>query len=61
MDNKQEINSVLIRIKRKLNNMEIDQIKSGSIRSHDTQELLGLTDILERKIKHLMGEENETV
>jgi len=61
MDNRQEINSVLIRIKRKLNNMEIDQIKSGSIRSHDTQELLGLTDILERKIKHLMGEENETV
>ena len=60
MDNRQEINSVLIRIKRKLNNMEIDQIKSGSIRSHDTQELLGLTDILERKIKHLMGEENET-
>lgn len=41
--------------------MEIDQIQSGSLRSHDTQELLGLTDILERKIKHLMGEENETV
>ena len=61
MDNRQEINSVLIRIKRKLNNMEIDQIKSGSIRSHDTQELLGLTDILERKIKHLMEEKNETV
>ena len=61
MDDRQEINSVLIRIKRKLSNMEIDQIKSGSIRSHDTQELLGLTDILERKIKHLMGEENETV
>mgnify|MGYP001421080563 FL=1 len=61
MDDRQEINSVLIRIKRKLNNMEIDQIQSGSLRSHDTQELLGLTDILERKIKHLMGEENETV
>jgi len=61
MDDRQEINSVLIRIKRKLSNMEIDQIKSGSFRSHDTQELLGLTDILERKIKHLMGEENETV
>lgn len=61
MDDRQEINSVLIRIKRKLNNMEIDQIQSGSFRSHDTQELLGLTDILERKIKHLMGEENETV
>ena len=61
MDDRQEINSVLIRIKRKLSNMEIDQIKSGSIRSHDTQELLGLTDILERKIKHLTGEENETV
>ena len=60
MDDRQEINSVLIRIKRKLNNMEIDQIKSGSIRSYDTQELLGLTDILERKIKHLIGEENET-
>ena len=61
MDDRQEINSVLIRIKRKLSNMEIDQKKSGSIRSHDTQELLGLIDILERKIKHLMGEENETV
>ncbi len=61
MDDRQEINSVLIRIKRKLSNMEIDQIQSGSFRSHDTQELLGLTDILERKIKHLMGEENETV
>ena len=61
MDDRQEINSVLIRIKRKLSNMEIDQIKSGSFRSHDTQELLGLTDILERKIKHLIGEENETV
>ena len=60
MDDRQEINSVLIRIKRKLNNMEIDQIQSGSFRSHDTQELLGLTDILERKIKQLMGEENET-
>ena len=57
MDDRQEINSVLIRIKRKLNNMEIDQIQSGSFRSHDTQELLGLTDILERNIKHLMGEE----
>jgi len=61
MDDRQEINSVLIRIKRKLSNMEIDQIQSGSLRSHDTQELLGLTDILERKIKHLMGKENETV
>tara|TARA_B100000963_G_C22184032_1_gene475733 strand:- start:18 stop:203 length:186 start_codon:yes stop_codon:yes gene_type:complete len=61
MDDRQEINSVLIRIRRKLSNMEIDQIKSGSFRSHDTQELLGLTDILERKIKHLMREENETV
>ncbi len=61
MDDRQEINSVLIRIKRKLSNMEIDQIQSGSFRSHDTKELLGLTDILERKIKHLMGEENETV
>ena len=61
MDDRQEINSVLIRIKRKLNNMEIDQIQSGRFRSHDTQELLGLTEILERKIKHLMGEENETV
>ena len=61
MDDRQEINSVLIRIRRKLNNMEIDQIQSGSFRSHDTKELLGLTDILERKIKHLMGEENETV
>ena len=61
MDDRQEINSVLIRIKRKLNNMEIDQIQSGSFRPHDTLELMGLTDILERKIKHFMGEEYETV
>ena len=37
MDDRQEINSVLIRIKRKLSNMEIDQIQSGSFRSHDTR------------------------
>tara|TARA_B100000035_G_scaffold310565_1_gene318582 strand:- start:94 stop:279 length:186 start_codon:yes stop_codon:yes gene_type:complete len=61
MDDRQNIDAVIVRIKRKLSNMQKDQIKSGSFRSHDTQELLGLTDILEAKIKHLMGEENETV
>jgi uncharacterized protein YfkK (UPF0435 family) len=59
MDNRQEINSVIIRIKRKLNIMEIDQIESGSFRSHDTQELLGLIDILERKITQRFGEESD--
>ena len=61
MDDRQNINSVLIRIKRKLNNMEIDQIQSGSFRVHDTQELLALTEILETKVNKLIGEKNETV
>ena len=61
MDDRQYLDSVIVRIKRKLSNMQKDQIKSGSFRSHDTQELLGLTDILEAKINKLIGEENETV
>tara|TARA_R100001463_G_scaffold101185_1_gene155604 strand:+ start:130 stop:315 length:186 start_codon:yes stop_codon:yes gene_type:complete len=61
MDDRQNINSVLIRIKRKLNNMEIDQIQSGSFRVHDTQELLALTEILETKVNKLIGKKNETV
>ena len=61
MDDRQNIDAVIVRIKRKLNNMQKDQINSGSFRSHDTQELLGLTDILETKINKLIGEKNETV
>lgn len=61
MDDRQNIDAVIVRIKRKLSNMQKDQVKSGSFRSHDTQELLGLTDILEAKINKLIGEENETV
>ncbi len=61
MDDRQNIDAVIVRIKRKLSNMQKDQIKSGSFRSHDTQELLGLTDILEEKINKLIGEKNETV
>ena len=61
MDDRQDIDVVIVRIKRKLSNMQKDQIKSGSFRSHDTQELLGLTDILETKINKLIGEKNETV
>lgn len=60
MDDRQNIDVVIVRIKRKLSNMQKDQIKSGSFRSHDTQELLGLTDILETKINKLIGEKNET-
>ena len=59
MDDRQDINSVLIRIKRKLNNMQKDQTLSGSFRVYDTQELLGLTDILETKINKLV-KKNET-
>tara|TARA_Y100000114_G_scaffold157127_1_gene187227 strand:- start:589 stop:771 length:183 start_codon:yes stop_codon:yes gene_type:complete len=59
MDERQDINSVLIRIKRKLNNMQKDQTLSGSFRVYDTQELLGLTDILETKINKLV-KKNET-
>ena len=58
MDNRQEINSVIVRMKRKLNIMEIDQIRSGSVRSHDTKELLGLTEILERQIEKLVESNN---
>ena len=59
MDERQDINSVLIRIKRRLNNMQKDQTLSGSFRVYDTQELLGLTDILETKINKLV-KKNET-
>jgi hypothetical protein len=58
MDNRQEINAVIVRMKRKLNIMEIDQIRSGSVRSHDTKELLGLTEMLERKIEKFVENEN---
>jgi hypothetical protein len=58
MDDRQEINAVIVRMKRKLNIMEIDQIRSGSVRSHDTKELLGLTEILERKIEKFVENEN---
>ncbi len=61
MDDRQNIDAVIVRIKRKLSNMQKDQINSSSFRSHDTQELLGLTDILEAEINKLIGEENETV
>ncbi len=58
MDDRQEINAVIVRMKRKLNIMEIDQIRSGSVRSHDTKELLGLTEMLERKIEKFVENEN---
>ena len=58
MDDRQEINAVIVRMKRKLNIMEIDQIRSGSVRSHDTKELLGLTEMLERKIEKFVENGN---
>ena len=61
MDDRQNIDAFIVRIKHKLSNMQKDQINSGSFQSHDTQELLGLTDILEAEINKLIGEENETV
>jgi|TARA_R100000482_G_C5065665_1_gene119100 translation initiation factor RLI1 len=61
MDDRQYLDSVIVRIKRKLSNMQKDQKKSGSFRVHDTQELMALTEILETKVSKLIGEKNEPV
>jgi len=45
-----EIRSIIKRLKRKADVMRLDQKASGSVRYHDSNEILTLLDMLERKL-----------
>ena len=46
----QEIHAVLKRLRRKTEIMKMDQKQSGSTRYHDSNEILTLLDMLDRKL-----------
>lgn len=45
-----EIESITKRIRRKAEIMRLDQKSAGSVRMHDSNEILTLLDILDRKL-----------
>lgn len=45
-----EIRSIIKRLKRKADVMRLDQKAQGSVRHHDSNEILTLLDMLERKL-----------
>jgi hypothetical protein len=45
-----EIRSIIKRLKRKADVMRLDQKAQGSVRYHDSSEILTLLDMLERKL-----------
>jgi hypothetical protein len=45
-----EIRSIIKRLKRKADVMRLDQKAQGSVRYHDSNEILTLLDMLERKL-----------
>jgi len=45
-----EIRSIIMRLKRKADVMRLDQKAQGSVRYHDSNEILTLLDMLERKL-----------
>jgi hypothetical protein len=45
-----EIRSIIKRLRRKAEVMRLDQKAAGSVRYHDSNEILTLLDMLERKL-----------